>query len=85
MAALWGFDKPLWEQYFRFVGNALRLDFGPSIKFQGQSAMDLIGRRIPASLQWVAGFAMFVSVLMAVPIGVVSCRQEGHPVDRHDR
>ncbi|MYF65466.1 MAG: ABC transporter permease, partial [Chloroflexi bacterium] len=66
VAALWGFDKPLWEQYILFVGNALQLDFGPSIKFQGQSAMGLIGDAIPNSLQ-LAGFAMFVSVLMAVP------------------
>ena len=80
VAALWGFDKPLWEQYFLFVGNALRLDFGPSIKFQGQSAMDLIGGAIPASLQ-LAGFAMFVSVIMAVPIGVISAVKKGTPID----
>lgn len=80
VAALWGFDKPLWEQYILFVGNALQLDFGPSIKFQGQSAMDLIGDAIPNSLQ-LAGFAMVVSVLMAVPIGVVSAVKKGTPID----
>ncbi len=80
VAALWGFDKPLWEQYVLFVGNALQLDFGPSIKFQGQSAMSLIGNAIPNSLQ-LAGFAMFVSVVMAVPIGVISAVKKGTPID----
>ena len=78
--ALWGFDRPLHEQYLRFVWNALRLDFGDSIKFQGQTAMDLIGEALPASLQ-LAGFALLFSVLMAVPIGVVSAVRKGSLID----
>ncbi|MDE2838800.1 MAG: ABC transporter permease [Chloroflexota bacterium] len=77
---LWGFDRPLHEQYLRFVWNALRLDFGDSIKFQGQTAMDLIGQALPASLQ-LAGFALLFSVLMAVPVGVVSAVKKGTLID----
>ncbi|MCY4582516.1 MAG: ABC transporter permease [Chloroflexi bacterium] len=77
---LWGFDRPLYEQYLRFVWNALRLDFGDSIKFQGQTAMGLIGEALPASLQ-LAGFALLFSVLMAVPIGVVSAIWKGSLID----
>ena len=80
VAALWGFDKPLWEQYLRFLWNALRFDFGDSIKYQGQTAMGLIGDALPNSLQ-LAGFAMLFSVLMAVPIGVVSAVKKGTPID----
>ena len=80
VAALWGFDRPLYEQYARFLGNALRLDFGPSIKFQGQTATSLILDALPASLQ-LAGFALTVSVMMAVPIGVVSAVKKGAVVD----
>ena len=80
VAALWGFDRPLHEQYFRFVWNALQLNFGDSIKFQGQTAMDLIGEALPASLQ-LAGFAMLFSVLMAVPVGVVSAVKKGTLID----
>ncbi len=77
---LWGFDKPLWHQYVLFLGNMLQLDFGPSLKFQGQSAMALIGDAIPASLQ-LAGFALLFSALMAVPIGVISAVMKGTPID----
>ena len=80
VAALWGFDEPLHEQYFRFVWNALQLNFGDSIKFQGQTATGLIGEALPASLQ-LAGFALLFSVLMAVPIGVVSAVKKGTFID----
>ncbi len=80
VAALWGFDEPLYKQYIQFVGNAFRLDFGPSIKFQGQSAMDLISDAIPWSLR-LAGFAMLFSVIVAVPIGVISAVKKGAPID----
>ena len=77
---LWGFDKPLYQQYLAFAGNALRLDFGESLKFQGQSAMGLIADALPASLQ-LAGFALLASVLIAVPIGVVSAVKKGTAID----
>ena len=76
VSALWGLDKPLLQQYLVFVGNAAQLDFGPSLKFQGQSAMSLIGASIPATLQ-LTGFALLFSILMAVPIGVVSAVKKG--------
>ncbi|MEP7027694.1 MAG: hypothetical protein ABI960_03780, partial [Candidatus Eisenbacteria bacterium] len=29
----YGLDRPIGEQYTRFLGNAVRLDFGPSYKY----------------------------------------------------
>ncbi len=66
-----GLDQPLPIQYLKFVGNALRGDFGDSIKWDGQSAMGLVGQRFPATMQ-LAGIAMGISLLIAVPIGVLS-------------
>ena len=80
VSKLWGLDDPLWKQYLLFVGNALQLDFGPSLKFQGQSAMDLIGDSLPATLQ-LTGFALLFSVMMAVPIGVITAVKKGTWVD----
>ena len=80
VSELWGLSDPLWKQYVLFVGNALQLDFGPSLKFQGQSAMDLIGDSLPATLQ-LTGFALLFSVLMAVPIGVITAVKKGTWVD----
>src|SRR5215213_104095 len=71
LTQLWGLDRPLPEQYFKFITNAIRGDFGQSFKWQGQSAMGLVMQRMPATLE-LAAFAIVFSILLAVPIGVMS-------------
>ena len=68
---LWGLDKPLHLQYFRFMGNALQGNFGESLKWTGQTAMGMVLSRLPATLQ-LAGVALAVATIIAVPIGVIS-------------
>ena len=67
----WGLDQPLHIQYFKFIGNALRGQFGDSLKWPGHSAMGLIKDRFPATLH-LAGLALGISVVLAVPLGVLS-------------
>ncbi len=77
---LWGLDKPVHEQYFIFITNALQGDFGKSIKWQGQKAMDLVLGRFPATLQ-LASVAIVVAIFLAVPIGVLSAYKKGTWMD----
>jgi peptide/nickel transport system permease protein len=72
----WGLDKPLVTQYFIFLGKALGGDFGNSWKWPGYSAMGLVWERLPATLQ-LAGFALLISVLLALPIGVLAAVMKG--------
>lgn len=72
----WGLDKPLPVQYAIFVKKALQGDFGESLKYQGQSAMGLVAERLPATLE-LAGAALLVSALLALPIGVVAAVSKG--------
>ena len=67
----WGLDKPLHQQYFTFVKKGLQGDFGESLKYQGKSAMGLVMERLPATLE-LAGFALLISAILAVPIGVLA-------------
>jgi peptide/nickel transport system permease protein len=67
----WGLDKPLHEQYVTFLKNGLKGDFGESLKYQGRSAMGLVVERLPATLE-LAGFALLISAILAVPIGVLA-------------
>jgi peptide/nickel transport system permease protein len=79
VAKHWGLDKPLFvnpsnpfeAQYFVFLGKALRGDFGMSWKWQGHSAMGLVIERLPATLQ-LAGLAILISVVLALPFGVLT-------------
>ena len=66
-----GLDQPLPIQYLKFVGNALRGDFGQSINWADKTAIGLVVERFPATLQ-LAAIAMGISLLIAVPVGVLS-------------
>ena len=76
----WGLDQPLVTQYFIFLGKALGGDFGNSWKWPGHSAMGLVWQRLPATLQ-LAGFALLISVVLALPIGVLAAVMKGTPWD----
>jgi peptide/nickel transport system permease protein len=78
-AAHWGLDRPLPVQYLTFVGNALRGDLGVSIRLR-QPALDLVIERLPATLS-LAGAAILVSLLIAVPIGVLSAVKRDSALD----
>lgn len=76
VARHWGLDQPLYTQYLIFIGRALQGDFGMSWKWPGRTAMGLVAERLPATLQ-LAGFALLVSVVIALPIGVLSAVKKG--------
>lgn len=67
----WGLDKPVIVQYGIFIQKAVQGEFGESMKYQGKSAMGLVAERLPATLE-LAGVALIVSALLALPIGVLA-------------
>ena len=69
--AAWGLDRPLYIQYFKFLGNAITGDFGESIKHRDQQAIDLVFDRLPNTAM-LAGLALVVATAIAIPIGVLS-------------
>ena len=74
-----GLDKPYYQQYGIFLGDALRGNFGKSIK-EGRPSMEVIIERIPATLQ--LGLAAFVfSVVVGVPLGILSAVKRGSALD----
>ena len=66
-----GLDRPLHEQYFKYLGNVVRGDFGGSIRQRGLPAMDLVLERYPATLR-LALTALAFSVLLATIFGIIS-------------
>ncbi len=74
-----GLDKPYYQQYGIFIQSALSGDFGESIK-EGRPSMEIILERIPATLQ--LGLAAFIfSVLLGVPLGILSAVKRGSALD----
>ncbi len=66
-----GLDQPMYIQYFRWMGGILlRGDFGSSL-WQEQSVIGEILARLPTTFQ-LGAMALFVALVVAVPIGVWS-------------
>jgi peptide/nickel transport system permease protein len=75
-----GYDRPLPVQYVDFLGKAARGDFGKSIRF-GQPAMGLVLERLPYTIT-LALFGLSLSLLVAVPAGILAAVRPGSLVDR---
>lgn len=74
-----GLNEPFYVQFFTYILNVLTLDFGQSIYFN-QSALSLVLERIPATLI-LAGASMMVSILIAIPLGILSAIKKGTALD----
>ena len=63
-------DRPVHIQYARFIRNALRGDFGDSLRYR-QPALTLFVERLPATLE-LAGAALALALLIGLPIGIAA-------------
>jgi peptide/nickel transport system permease protein len=75
-----GFDRPVIVQYFAYLGDLLRLDFGNSV-VQRTPAVDIVATRIPYTLM-LAGGALLIAVAIGVPTGVAMAVWRGRTVER---
>ena len=76
-----GLDRPVMEQYVRYIGNLVRGDFGTSIRFRNQDAFQITIERLPATLQ-LASAALLVAVLISLPAGIIAATQRNRWPDR---
>jgi peptide/nickel transport system permease protein len=65
MRAYYGLDQPLWQQYLRWLGNALVGDFGRSVGMQMQVS-EVLGVRV-----WNTVILTFFSALIAIGLGAL--------------
>ena len=75
-----GLDRPLWEQFIRFIGGALQGDLGRSF-LHAEPALQLIIDRMPATLE-LAGVAMLIAILVGVPLGMLAGLKPDKPTGR---
>ena len=75
-----GLDRPVLQQFFIWSSKVLTGDFGESFFFK-KTVASLIGERIEPTLS-LALFTILISVLVAVPLGVLAARRHGSWVDR---
>lgn len=74
-----GLDQPIVQQYFTWIGAFLTGDFGFSY-ISERPALDLILSRIPITAQ-LAAWALVFSVVLGVPLGVISAVRQNSTFD----
>jgi peptide/nickel transport system permease protein len=74
-----GLDKNFFEQWWSWVTGAIRGDFGTSI-VGSRPVGDELKRRIPASVE-LGSLALLTSLIVALPIGVISAIRQDTAID----
>jgi peptide/nickel transport system permease protein len=76
----YGLNRPLYVQYFDWLGRAVQGDFGESYFFRDRVA-NLIAARMPVTLTLgVVGLA--IALVVSLPLGILAAVREGSWVDR---
>ncbi|WP_088142749.1 ABC transporter permease [Achromobacter xylosoxidans] len=75
-----GLDEPLWRQFGLWAGKLLQGDLGTSI-FTHVPVTQLLAQRVEPTLS-IAALTMLVSIVVAVPLGVLAAYRAGTWVDR---
>ncbi len=76
---VYGFDKPWYGQYWIWLDNLLHFNLGYSWKLN-QSVASLLGNHLPKTV-FLVGVAIILSLVLAVPIGIVQAVRRNKMVD----
>lgn len=74
-----GLDRPLYVQYFDWLGTLLRGDMGNSL-LGGYPVWDLVKSRIPVTVE-LAALTILLGLSIAIPLGIVAAARNGSWID----
>ena len=78
--AKYGFDRPLAEQYVRYLGDVVRGDFGPSLKHRDKSVLDILRENYKVSL--ILGLSSIVlAAIVGLSLGVIAALRQNRSAD----
>jgi len=69
--AHYGLDKPLWRQYLTYLGSISRGDLGPSFKYPNRTVNEIIGDKLPVSLE-LGALSLSVALVLGLTLGVLA-------------
>jgi peptide/nickel transport system permease protein len=74
-----GLDRPLWQQYFTFLGNLLHGNLGQSLTYQ-RPVVGLIAQAVPPTL-FLLVFALVLALLISTPLAGLAASRPGRGRD----
>ena len=75
----YGLNEPIPIQFVYYIRNVLQGDLGTSLRF-GRAVTDLLAERLPVTME-LAIAALFVAVIVGVPMGIISAYRRNSAVD----
>jgi ABC-type dipeptide/oligopeptide/nickel transport system permease component len=75
-----GLDQPLGVQYVTYLGQVVRLNFGPSLRLD-EPAAQAVAERLPAT-GLLAVTAMLAAAVVSLPLGILAALGHRTPIDR---
>jgi oligopeptide transport system permease protein len=73
-------DRPLYEQYFHYLGNLLRGDLGASFRYEDWTVNQLVAKALPVSMT-IGGIAMLISIVLGIGLGMIAALRQNSIVD----
>jgi oligopeptide transport system permease protein len=80
LEAKYHLDEPLLQQYFRYLGQIITLDFGPSFQYKDWTVNELIALGFPVSLT-IGALAMLLAFFVGSLIGIVAAMRQNSATD----
>ena len=71
LAAAYGLDKPLWQQFGIFLGKALQGDFGQSFVYKTRTVTEIMRETFPISL-FLGSMALALAIVGGITLGVLA-------------
>jgi len=71
LEAHYGLDKPLYQQYFDYLGSLLQGDLGPSFKYPNRTVNEIIADKLPVSLE-LGLISLTVALVFGITLGVLA-------------
>ena len=76
----YGLDKPVYQQYFTYLGNLAQGDLGPSFKYKDFSVNDLVRKALPVSAT-IGSLAFLLALGLGVGLGIMAALRQNSWVD----
>ncbi|MMZ56113.1 Oligopeptide transport system permease protein OppB [compost metagenome] len=76
----YGLDKPVYVQYFKYLGDIVTGDFGISMKKLNQDVSDIIGQTFMVSLK-LGLVAIIVSIIVGILLGMLAALYHRRLID----
>jgi peptide/nickel transport system permease protein len=79
LAEIYGFDRPIWDQYLRYMVESFQGFYGYSYYTQRPVGLDIM-ERLPNTLLLI-GTSTILAILIGMAVGIVAAARRGSAVD----